>query len=171
MRGLLRIAPNIEVESDRIHGCTPVLAQLLLLFSCSRSVTVDRRRRHVRVANRWLWFWERVQTIPFDRVARIVYRAQGVPSLSPYRYLSPLSSDLCDSAFFLISIAVKDAAEDKRAHEEIILFTVWEQQPRESGWIDKLAGIRVDPRRIGDETSGAIIGILHEYLGVPVASH
>jgi hypothetical protein len=168
---LLRIAPTVEVNPEQIHGCTPWLAQLLLLFSCNRSVTVDRRRQHVRVANRWLWVWERVRTIPFDRVARIVYRAQGIPSFSPYRYLSSMSSDSCDSAFFLISIAVKDAAEDKRAHEEIMLFTVWEQQPRDIGWIDKLAGLRVDPRRLGDETSGAIVDRLHEFLGVPVASH
>jgi hypothetical protein len=170
----LRIAPNIEVQGDRVSGCTPWLAQLLVLFFYCRSVTVDRRRQRVLVTTRWFWILNYSQIIPFDRVARIVYRAQGMPSLSPYRYLRYLSlpnTDVCDSAFFLISIAIKDAAEDRRAHRELILFTVWEQQPRPRDWIDKLAGIRTDNTRIGDETSGTIVDILHEYLGVPIASH
>jgi hypothetical protein len=167
---LLHIAPDIEVKPDRVSGCTPWLAQLLVLFFYSRSVTVDRRRQHVLVATRWFWVWQAMRTIPFNRIARIIYRAQGIPSLSPSRYLSLRNTDVCDSAIFLISIAVKDAAEDKRAHTELMLFTVWEQQPRERDWIDRLAGIRTNTR-IGDETSGAIVDILHEYLGVPIASH
>ena len=167
---LLRIAPKIDVKSDRISGCTPWLAQLLVLFFYSRAVTVDRRKQRVMVTTRWFWLWIVERTIPFNRVARIVYRAQGIPSLSPYRYLSARNSDSCDSAFFYISIAVKDDADDRRAHDELELFTVWEQQPRDPDWIDRLAGIR-NNTRIGDETSGAIVDILHEYLGVPVASH
>ena len=167
----LRIAPNIEVQGDRVSGCTPWLAQLLVLFFYCRSVTVDRRRQRVLVTTRWFWILNYPQIIPFDRVARIIYRAQGLPSLSPYPYLSLRTTDVCDSAFFLISIAIKDAAEDRRAHRELTLFTVWEQQPRQRDWIDKLAGIRTDNTRIGDETSGAIVDILHEYLGVPIASH
>ena len=42
---------------------------------------------------------------------------------------------------------------------------------RELDWIDRLAGVRTNPNRIGDETSGAIVTILKEYLCVPVASH
>jgi hypothetical protein len=166
----LRIAPNIEVRGDRVSGCTPWLAQLLVLFFYRRSVVVDRRRRRVLVTTRWFWILQYPQIIPFDRIARIIYRAQGLPSLSPYRYLSLRNTDVCDSAFFLISIAIKDAAEDRRARRELTLFSVWEQQPRDRDWIDALAGIRTNTR-VGDETSGAIVDILHEYLGVPVASH
>jgi hypothetical protein len=166
----LSIAPNIEVKANRVSGCTPWVAQLLVLFFYCRAVTVDRTRRRVVVTTRWFWLWNVERTIPFDRVARIIYRAQGMPSLSPYRYLSIRNSDVCDSAFFYISIAVKDAADDRRAHDELELFTVWEQQPRDRDWIDQLAGIRTNTR-IGDETSGAIVKILHEYLEVPIASH
>jgi hypothetical protein len=109
---LLRVAPNIEVESDSVHGCTPWAAQLLVLFSYSRCVTVNRRHQQVAVTTRWFWFWRSERTIPFDRVSRIIYRAQGLPSLSPWRYLSLRDSDTCDSAFFLISIAIKAAASD-----------------------------------------------------------
>jgi hypothetical protein len=167
---LLRIAPKIEVKGDRVSGCTPWLAQALVLFFYNRAVIVDRHRRHVLVATRWFWLWQVTRTIPFDRIARIVYRAQGMPSFSPYRYLSIRNTDLCDSAFFFISIAVKDSAQDRRAHDELGLFTVWEQQPRDRDWIDQLAGINTNTR-IGDETSGAIVDILHEYLGVPISSH
>jgi hypothetical protein len=168
--GLLHIAPKIDVKSDRISGCTPWVAQLLVLFFYSRAVTVDRRRQRVIVTTRWFWIWIVERTIPFNRVARIVYRAQGLPSFSPYRYLSLRDTDVCDSAIYLISIAIKDAADDKRARTELTLFSVWEQQPREADWIDRLAGIRTNTL-IGDETSGAIVDILHEYLGVPIASH
>jgi len=166
----LRVTPNIEVEPDRVHGCTPWVAQLLVLFAYCRYVTVDRLRRQV-VATRWFWLWQQERTIPFDRVVRIIYRAQGLRGISPPRSLAVLSSDPYDSAFFLISLAIKQAADDKRASDEITLFTVWEQQPRTSGWIDRLAGIRSNPWRVGDESSGAIVDILREYLGVPVASH
>ena len=168
--GLLHIAPKIDVKSDRISGCTPWVAQLLVLFFYSRAVTVDRRRQRVIVTTRWFWIWTVERTIPFNRVARIVYRAQGLPSFSLARYLSLQNSDVCDSAVYYISIAIKDAAEDKRAHTELTLFSVWQQQPRDPDWVDKLAGIRTNTE-IGDETSGAIVDILHEYLGVPIASH
>jgi hypothetical protein len=166
---LLRIAPNIEVKPDHIHGCTAFPAQLLVLFAYRRCVTVDRQRQQVLVRTRWFWFWHSSRSIPFDRVSRIIYRAQGLPSLSLARYL--MSSDVCDSAFFLISIAVKDAVKDRHAHDELTLFTVWEQQPRERDWIDKLAGVRSNPDSLGDECAGAIVDLLREYLGVPITSH
>jgi hypothetical protein len=169
---LLRIAPNIEVGSDRVHGCTPWVARLLVLFFYSRCVTINRRSQQVHIATRWFWFWRSERTIPFTRVSRIIYRAQALPSASPFRYLSLLgNSDTSDSAFFLIAIAIKAAAEDRRSTDELTLFSVWEQQPRESDWVDRLAGINQDSRSTGDECSGAIVDIVHEYLGVPIASH
>jgi len=80
---LLRIAPNIEVGSDRVHGCTPWVAQLLVLFLYSRCVTINRRSQQVLVATRWFWFWQSERTIPFNRVSHIIYRAQALPSASP----------------------------------------------------------------------------------------
>ena len=167
----LSVAPSIEVKADRVSGCTAWPARLLVLFAYCRWVTIDRGKQEVHVTTRWFWLWKSERIIPFDRVSRIIYRAQGLPSLSPMRYLSLQASDLSDSAFFLISIAIKAAADDRRAREELTLFSVWEQQPRESDWMDKLAGVRNDDRRIGDETSGAIVEVLRAYIGVPVASH
>ena len=60
------IAPNIEVQGDRVSGCTPWLAQLLVLFFYCRSVTVDRRRQRVLVTTRWFWILQFPQTIPFQ---------------------------------------------------------------------------------------------------------
>jgi hypothetical protein len=159
----LRIAPNIDVDTDHLHGCTPLAARLLWLFSYSRCVTVNRKLQRVVVSTRWLWLWRRVHVIPFDRVSRIVYRAQALPSLSLWRYLT--SDGSSDSAFFLISIALKGDSS------ELALFTVWEQQPREPDLLDKLAGLRQDPYRIGDESSRAIVEMLREYIGVPISSH
>ena len=167
----LRVAPQIDISADQIHGSTALAARLLVLFAYCRYVTIDRRRQVVKVTTRWFWIWTVERVIPFARIGRIIYRAQGVPSLSLSRYLLGPSTDFCDSAFFLISIAIKATADDRHAREELALFSIWEQQPRELRWIDRLAGTRINPARVGDETSGAIVDTLKEYLGVPVASH
>jgi hypothetical protein len=167
---VLRVAPTIDVETDRLHGCTPLLARLMWLFSYGRCVTVNRRLQQVIVSTQWLWFWRGVRVIPFAKVSRIIYRAQALPSLSLWRYLSLDESGTSDSAFFLISLAIKGDAPEN-AWTEVALFTVWEQQPREPGLLDRLAGIRQNPYRTGDESSRAIVEILHDYLGVPISSH
>lgn len=169
--GLLRVAPKIEIGLDQVRGATPWLARLVVLFAYNRSVVIDRRRQLVLVATCWFWFWESTRTIPFERVGRIIYRAQGLPSLAPMRYLSVRNWDLYDSAFFLIAIAIKSTPEDKYARDELTLFSVWEQQPRELDWLDRLTGVRNDSYSIGDESAGAIVDILREYLRVPIASH
>ncbi len=168
---LLRIAPKIDVRPDQILGCTALAAQLLVLFAYARYVTIDRRRHRVVVTIRLLWFWRTERIIPFDRVDRIIYRAQGVPSFSPFRYLFLQTTDFIESAFYYISIGVKATADDKHARDELALFSVWEQQPRAPDVFDKLAGVSTNPNTIGDEASGAIVDMLHEYLGVPIASH
>jgi hypothetical protein len=168
---LLRVAPRIDVHPDQIRGCTALAAQLLVLFAYARYVTIDRRRRRVTVTIRLLWLWKVERIIPFERVDRIIYRAQGVPSFSPLRYLFLQTTDVIESAFYYISIGVKATAEDKHARDELALFSVWEQQPRTPDIFDKLAGVRIDPKAIGDEASGAIVDMLREYLGVPIASH
>jgi len=168
---LLRVAPRIDVEPDQIRGCTAWVAQLLVLFSYARYVTIDRRRQRVAVAIRWLWLWKIERIIPFDRVDRIIYRAQGVPSFSPLRYLFLQTTDVVESAFYYISIGIREAPDDKYAREEVALFSVWEQQPRAPDFFDKVAGVRINPYSIGDEASGAIVDRLREYLGVPIASH
>jgi hypothetical protein len=168
---LLRVAPRIDVRSDQIRGCTAWAAQLLVLFAYARYVIIDRRRRRVTVTIRFLWLWKVERIIPFDRVDRIVYRAQGVPSFSPMRYLLLQTTDVIESAFYYISIGVKESADDKHAREEVALFSVWEQQPRVPDMFDKLAGVRTNPYAVGDEASGAIVDILREYLNVRIASH
>lgn len=169
--GSLRVVPKIEVSSDQVRGSTSWLAQLAVLFAYNRSVLIDRRRQIVLVTTRWFWFWQMTRTIPFELVSRIIYRAQGLPSLSPLRYVSLWNWDWYDSAFFLIAIAIKSAADDRHTRDELTLFSVWQQQPRELDWLDKLAGVRNDVHSVGDESAGSIVKLLREYLGVPVASH
>jgi len=168
---VLRIAPQIEVKADCIEGYTALAAQALVLFAYSRGVTIDRVRQQVLVTTRWFWFWATTRRIPFDRVARIIYRAQAVPSFSPGRYVTLRSGDLGESAFFFISLAIKQTAEDKRSNEELPLFSVWEQQPQEPRWLDRAAGVRTNPSRIGDETAGEIVDLLRDYLDVPISRH
>jgi len=157
----LRLTPKLLVTPDRVSGCTPWLAQLLWLFSYARCVSVDRRSRQVRIVTRRLWVWSSERTVSFDHVGRILFRAQAVPSLSLFRLL--LSASSAESAFFLISLGLKN-------ENELPLFMVWEEQPRESGWLDRLAGAG-DEARIGDEAASSIVTLLREYIGAPIAQH
>lgn len=118
--------------------------------------------RHLVISTRRLWFWRTVRRIRFDQVSRIVYRAQAIPSLSIWRYLSLDNSDTSDSALFLISLALKDGVE------EVHLFTIWEQQPQNGGWLDGAAGEAPGAQEIGDEATGNVVELLHKYLGVPI---
>jgi hypothetical protein len=97
-------------------------------------------------------------------VSRIVYRAQSIPSLSFWRYLSLSDSDISDSALFMISLALKDG-------EELPLFTIWEQQPWPSDWLDDLAGDRADAVEVGDEAGGRVVDLLRKFIGVRIAGH
>ena len=159
----LSLAPTFQITADRLHGCTPWLARLLWLFSYARCVTVNRGSSHIIIVTRWLWLWRKVRMLRFDQVSRIVYRAQAVPSLDVWRYLSLESSDASDSAFFLISLALKDGGE------ELPLFTVWEEQPEPRDWLDELVGDQTDEHRIGDEAAGTVVELLQKYIGVPIA--
>jgi hypothetical protein len=161
----LSLAPILEVSADRLHGCTSWLARLLWLFSYARCVTVNRRSSRITIATRRLWLWRTVRRIRFDQVSRIVFRAQAIPSLDVWRYLSLDNSDTSDSAFFLISLALKDSAE------ELALFTVWEEQPEAGDWLGGLAGGDAEAPAIGDEVAGTIVELLRSYLGVPIAGH
>jgi hypothetical protein len=154
------IAPHLTVAADRIHGCTPWLVRLLTLFAFGRCVTVNRKQRHVIVATRRFWVCRHVRVVSFDRVVRIEYRAQALPALAPWRYLSLSQSGQADSALFFISLVL----ENER--DELYLFTVWESQPREPDWLDRLAGEPPSQPRIGDEAAGEIVALLREYLAV-----
>jgi len=156
------IAPQLLVTADRIHGCTPWLVRLLSLFSFGRCVTVDRRRQHVIITMQVLW-WRRTRVVPREGILRIAYRAQAIPVFAPWRYLSLEESGHSDSALFFICLELTDRSE-------LPLFTVWERQPRDPDWLDRLAGMPVSAPRIGDEEAGRIVGLLQEYLGLTEAS-
>jgi len=166
---VVTIAPNVEVQTDSVHACTPWLARWLWLFSYCRCVTVQRHLERVVISTRRFWFWQRVRVVSFDNISRIIYRAQTLPSLAFWRYLSLDDSAASDSAFFLISLALKSDSNGYSA--ELPLFTVWEDLPRERDWLDKLAGVPDNDGLIGDESPRAIVEILRVYLRVPISSH
>lgn len=157
----LSITPRLVATAERLQGCTPWLTRALSLFSYQRCISVSPRLAHLIVSTRRLWWLRRVRVIGFDEVSHIVFRALPVPTLSLWRYLRDEGPE---SAFFLISLALKDA-------REVALFTVWQAQPRRRDWLDRLAGSDPDDGRIGDEAAGEIVGLLRRYIGVPIASH
>ena len=137
---------------------------MLTLFSFSRCVSVNRRLRHVIVETRHFWWWRRTHVVGFNRIERIVYRAQLMPSFSLRLISSGAKVNERQSAVFFIGLALKDASR------ELHLFTVWERQPGSPGLLDSLAGERCDNTRVGDEESVRIVTLLREYLGVPVSA-
>lgn len=160
----LFLAPKLEISPDRLHGCTPWLMRLLWLFSYRRCVTVSRRLSHLIISTRRLWLWHKTRLIRFDQVSRIVYRAQEIPTLNFWRYLSFDDSEISDSALFMISLALKDGTEEP-------LFTVWEQEPLPGDWLDALAGEPATAAEIGDEAAGTVVELLRRYMGVPIRGH
>ena len=151
----LSLVPHIEVSAERLRARTALLAQALWLFSYERRVTVDRPAQRVTIDTRRLWAWGTRRVVRFEDIARIVYRCVAPPS--------------ADSALFLISLALRSE------HVELPLFTVWEEQPREPDFLDRLdqlaTGAPNDPSRIGDEAAGRVVALLREYIGAPVAAH
>ena len=157
----LRLSPTVSTDHDCVRGCTGWVTRVLYLFSYCRHVAVNRGSQRITVVTTWLWLFRSVREIGFDQVSRIICRGQGMPTLLPWRYLSEESEGYA-SAFFLISLALKDG-------EELTLFTIWEQQPREHDWLDQLAGGASNVAQVGDEASVSIVNLLHEYLAVPIA--
>lgn len=155
------MTPQLTVTADRIHGCTHWLLRLLTLYAFTRCVTVNRQMRHVVVETRSLWLWRRTHVVSFDRIVRIGYRAQAMPILAPWRYLSLDESSHSDSAWFFISLVLANE------RDELPLFSVWERQPRERDWLDRLAGAPREDARVGDEAAGDIVALLREYLDLP----
>jgi hypothetical protein len=140
----------VTAEENHLRGQTGWVVRLLGLFSYMRSVDVDRNRARITIRTAWLWIFQKERVIGFDQVRRIVCQVQtNLPS---------------DFALFFISLVLLDG-------RELPLFTVWEQQPRERDWLDKLAGQPRTDLLVGDEASVSIIDLLREYLGVPIARH
>jgi hypothetical protein len=157
----LSLKPRLVMTAEALQGCTPWLARALWLFSYQRCVKVTPRLAHVIVSTRRLWWLRQVRVIGFGEVSHIVLRALPAPTLSLWRYLSDAGPA---SALFLISLALKDASE-------VQLFTVWQAQPRQRDWLDRLAGSDPDDGRIGDEAAGELVALLRRYIGVPIGSH
>jgi hypothetical protein len=156
----LALAPAFSVTADRLHGCTPWLARLLTLFSYGRCLSVNKPLGHLIVTTRRYWFSRQTRVIGFDRISHIVYRAQVLPSLAPWRYL--YGGDRSGWAFFIVALALKDEAE------EVQLFTLWQAQPRTADWLDRIAGVDVD-KSVGDESARSFIELLTEMTGASIS--
>lgn len=157
------LVPKLKVTPDRIQGCTPWAARMLALGCSSRCIEVNRRLRHVIVETRSFWVRKRSRVVGFDSIARVVFNAQPLPTFSPWRYLSLDESGHSDSALFNISLLLKSG-------QELHLFTIWQRQPHDPDWLDRLAGTP-DEIVIGDEAASNIAALLRQYLDVPLARY
>jgi hypothetical protein len=162
---VLSIVPQIDADGERLHVCTSPFVRLLWLLSYRRCLTIERGSGAIRISTQHLWVRRRERIIHRDEVSHIVYRAQALPSLNLWRYVSLDGGAASDAALFLISLALKNHADEEP------LFTVWQAQPDSTDWLDRLAGAGPDAPSTGDEAAGSLVELLHNYLGVPIAQH
>jgi len=156
------LAPRFSVTADRLHGCTNWVARLLTLFSYGRCVSVNKRLRHLIVSTQRLWILHDVRVINFDRISRIVYRAQALPSLAPWRYWEDAPTS--GWAFFVVGLALKDEPA------EVQLFTLWQAQPHRPDLLDRLAGETDSDHYTGDEAACSLINTLMQLTGARIAA-
>jgi len=164
MRALI-IAPTLDAAGERLVGRTSRTARLLWLYSYDRCVTLDRQRRVVTIATKRLWLWTSQRRVAFDAVNRIVLRAQPLSGLGVLSVLTLGIAPALEGALFFISLGLHDS------HDELFLFTIWEDQGADSGWTDAIAGERAAEPSLGDEGAGDVITKLREFLAVPVSAH
>jgi hypothetical protein len=158
------IAPKLLVSATCLRARTPWVARAIWLFSFDRQVSVDRALRRVTIATRRIWIWRNRRVVPFERINRIVLRAQTFPG---FAFLSAISFGFlpgADAALFMISLGLTGGSE------EVNLFTVVEDESDDSDWLDALTSDKPTEPRLGDEGTSEIVNHLRDFLGVPVAS-
>ena len=154
--------PELELTDDRWHGCTPLAARALWLFSYRRCVTVSRSAGLVRIDTRRFWVMTSTRTIRIEDIARIVCRAQGLPTVwRPWYALAGGSMVDSDVALYYVALSLR------RTEEEVPLFTLLESLPMPDGVVTKLTG-GSDGDRVGDEGVARLVTQLHDYLGLPI---
>ena len=157
----LLIEPEIELTDYRWQGSTPLAARILWLFSYRRTVTIDRRLGHVRIETRRFWILSSTQIINIDRVARLMCRAQALPTGFPLWRLFASDGSMIDTdvAFYCVALRLRDSGD------EVPLFTVIESLPVRDGLLTRLTGTS-DDNRIGDEGTTRLLEQLRDYLGL-----
>lgn len=58
--------PRIWIENDCLCAKTSFLSRILNCFSCSRTVTIDQKRKIIKIETKTFWFLNSTKTIPFD---------------------------------------------------------------------------------------------------------
>lgn len=158
----LTVAPRFSITENRLQGCTSWFLRALTLFSYGRCLSVNKRLGHLIVSTRRAWLHTDIRVIGFDSIDYIVYRAQALPSLFPWHYLSDDGS--AGWAFFIVSLALKGE------EDEVPLFTLWQSQPRSPDLIDKMMGDEDTDKFLGDESARTLIDSLHSLTGAGIRS-
>ena len=157
--GIFTVKPKVRVEAEAIRARTNLLVQLLTLFSYSKHLRVDRRRRSIEVRNRWLWVLGGTRTIPFSNVDYIIYDMGTIPTSWSLFY-----GRTDEIERYKIGLMLKNPPKKVR------LFTFTGEGAVETG----LGGVLfakdgwVDYRGDQDEASYDFVRLLRNVLGVGV---
>lgn len=67
----LQICPKVWADKNHLFARTSKIYQFLNLFSYSRTVVVDRIKKHIEIKIRMFWFFATKRYIPFDDIKHI----------------------------------------------------------------------------------------------------
>ncbi len=78
------ISPRIWLENKRLYIRTAIIYRILNLFFYSRTVIVDKAKKHIEICIKTFWFWKSRQYIQFKDIEYIdVFRREVEVSHGP----------------------------------------------------------------------------------------
>jgi hypothetical protein len=103
---VFRFRPRIRRDGGRLVATSGRRSQVFSLGLWWRRVTVDRNARTIRIESRGGWIFRSARTIPFDRIAEVLY---GYGQLDPSSY-APMAA-YHDDDLFTVGLLLDDNKE------------------------------------------------------------
>ncbi len=152
----LSTGPRIWLAGDRLMAGSSWLLRLLSLFSYHKVVGVDRSRQVVSIEVTLLWGIHRTKAISFDRIERIDYSFDSVPT--DWNIFAGRTDQM---ERFTVSLCLV------RPREEVALVSFSGEGAVETGWSGVLLGKDsiIDLSGTQDESSRTYVDLLKEFTG------
>ena len=159
---VLGFKPKVWVEQGALHARTSLMVQLLTLFSCCRRVTIDRNRRVIEIATRWLWAISARRAIPLERAHFLEYDFRSVGTSWGGMMTGFERTDQVER--YRVILVLKDPSERVR------LFSFYGEGAVQTGWYGVVFGedSLIDVSGDQGEASLSFVDLLQHMLEVPL---
>ncbi|WP_321533039.1 hypothetical protein [uncultured Desulfuromonas sp.] len=71
---LLTIKPKIKIDGSKLIAKTSPMILALSLYFRNKVVTIDRRKKLVKIDSTWFWVFKNSTIIPFQQIEGITYK-------------------------------------------------------------------------------------------------